>query len=351
MKERIFYLDAIKVFLSIMVVAHHAGQSYGSTGGAWLIFDSNKVEGLNHFFFFNAAYLMPLYFFISGYFSFSSILNKSFLEFLKDRIKKLGVPLLVISFCVFIPIHYLTNDKNYNIFEFIWNLYVNKPPLAVGHLWFVLSLLVYSIIFASFFKFLKMNEVKLKFNKFYPLFFIIISSVIGYFIRLEFPVDKWVTWGIPIEPAHLPLYLLAFYSGIMTYKNNWIENLNLRIALLYFFVCVVIISFIKIFNLQLNYLVYQVILESMICCCMTLLIISIFKRFANNENIMIKNIAANNYGIYIFHLFFVLLFQYFFLKFECNGILKFIAVTSFSFLVSWIFSFLLRKNIKIRNII
>lgn len=46
-KKRIVFIDFIKVFLTCMVVAHHAGQAYGNTGGVWLVSDSPKLDYLS----------------------------------------------------------------------------------------------------------------------------------------------------------------------------------------------------------------------------------------------------------------------------------------------------------------
>ncbi|MBC2578846.1 hypothetical protein [Clostridium sp. DJ247] len=34
-KNRIYFLDNLKVFLTFLVIIHHIGQAYGPTGGFW----------------------------------------------------------------------------------------------------------------------------------------------------------------------------------------------------------------------------------------------------------------------------------------------------------------------------
>lgn len=68
--QRLYYLDNLKVCLTVLVIMHHAGQAYGN-GGAWPYTPSNPAESMPwiwHFFSTNAAFFMGLYFFISGYF-------------------------------------------------------------------------------------------------------------------------------------------------------------------------------------------------------------------------------------------------------------------------------------------
>ena len=67
-KIRSYDLDNLKVFLTVMVIFHHAGQAYGD-GGDWPYHPSNPAEYMPEiwrFFSTNAAYLMGLFFLISG---------------------------------------------------------------------------------------------------------------------------------------------------------------------------------------------------------------------------------------------------------------------------------------------
>jgi peptidoglycan/LPS O-acetylase OafA/YrhL len=68
--QRLYYLDHLKVCLTVLVIMHHAGQAYGD-GGGWAYTPSNPAEFMPwiwHFFSTNAAFFMGLFFLISGYF-------------------------------------------------------------------------------------------------------------------------------------------------------------------------------------------------------------------------------------------------------------------------------------------
>ena len=62
MCNREYYLDNLKVFLTVLVIFHHAGQAYGN-GGGWAYQPSNPDEFLPwiwHFFSVNAGFFMGL---------------------------------------------------------------------------------------------------------------------------------------------------------------------------------------------------------------------------------------------------------------------------------------------------
>src|SRR5918997_2539840 len=59
---RLPFADNLRVFLTILVVAHHAGQAYGPTGGRWPVFEPQRSSLLGPFFSVNAAFFMGLFF-------------------------------------------------------------------------------------------------------------------------------------------------------------------------------------------------------------------------------------------------------------------------------------------------
>lgn len=343
MALRIHYLDGIKVFLSFMVVAHHAGQSYGDTGGAWLLFDEHKVNGMRHFFFINASYLMAFYFFISGYFTFTSLQKKRTLDFIKDRFYRLGIPLFFISVFIFIPLHYSMSDTNLSFSLFVWDLYFNQPPLAFGHLWFIASLFLYSLFFVLIYRLTGMSDKRIVYQSWFPVVFIVVASLGSYLIRIYYTVDQWVTWLVPIEPAHLPIYVLSFYVGILAKKNDWLPSLTFTNSLPYLFLLFLFLILQNSTHFINDALVFEVVYESLILVGISLFLLVFFKTFLNVDRRIVQNISENNYGIYLFHLFFVLLFQFTFLEVHLPGMVKFILVTFLAFIASWLFSFFLRK--------
>ena len=69
-ESRYYYLDNLKVALTVLVIFHHGGIAYGD-GGGWAYTPSNPAEFMPwiwHFFSTNAAFFMGLFFMISGYF-------------------------------------------------------------------------------------------------------------------------------------------------------------------------------------------------------------------------------------------------------------------------------------------
>jgi peptidoglycan/LPS O-acetylase OafA/YrhL len=65
--RRLYFLDNLRIGLTILVIAHHVGQAYGPTGGSWPIQEPARAAVLGPFFTVNRSFFMSLFFLISGY--------------------------------------------------------------------------------------------------------------------------------------------------------------------------------------------------------------------------------------------------------------------------------------------
>lgn len=349
--DRLVYLDLIKVFLTCMVVIHHAGQAYGNTGGVWIISEKQQLDYLPTLFFFNAAYMMGFYFFISGYFIYFSLKRKSKIKFIQEKLIKLGIPLLFFMFIVFTPLHYILSGAKGNYLSFSFDLYFNQPPLSLGHLWFVASLLIYSFIYVLFYKIEITRNEQEPLKDWYPLIYLAFLIPINVFVRQYYPIDSWVTWGVPIEVAHLPQYFSLFLLGILFNKNKWLENIKTFTGLFYLgFALIVFISKNYIYDV-LPKLWGESFVESFLCIGLCLGFIVVFKKNFNKKNTITKIISNNSYGIYLFHLIIVIGLQLIFKDFNINANLKFVIVSILGISLSCVLSQLLRKNKMISKVI
>lgn len=350
--NRILYVDVIKVFLTCLVVAHHAGQAYGPTGGVWVVSDISKADWLGRFFFINASFMMGLYFFISGYFMLFSLKRKTTIHFIKDRLVRLGIPLLFFTFIVFLPFNFIGDQSGNNILEVFIDTYFNKPPIATGHLWFVASLLVYSLIYILTFKQDSGSPRTILFKQYYIFIYVIALTIIAALVRLYFPIDTWRTWIIPVEVAHIPQYFSLFIIGTLFNRYQWLDAFKLKTGL-YFFIIALFSYFMNNFlpeNIK-GYWLTESFIESLLCVGISMSILTIFRHYANKTNTFIRLLSDNAFGIYLFHVFVVIGLQSSLLKIAINVNLKFALVTILGIIISLCISWLLRKNKLIRSII
>lgn len=104
--SRTLWLDYLKSFITVLVVAHHTSLAY--TTFAWFdssayinstapIVDHNRWIGMDIFENYNDIFFMFLMFFIGGLFLVKSIEKKGTTYFVRDRIKRLFIPFLFLG--------------------------------------------------------------------------------------------------------------------------------------------------------------------------------------------------------------------------------------------------------------
>jgi glucan biosynthesis protein C len=228
---RVAFLDKLKVGLTALVIAHHAGQAYGPTGGQWPIFSPERSPLLGPFFAVNAAFFMGLFFLISGYFVPHAFDRKGAVTFLSDRLRRLGIPLLFWGLLVTGPLLYFSPDAPRSLWQFLSYLYPNKVPFLFAHLWFVAHLLVYAVGYAVWCQLTRHARFTSLANMPLPthrrlLTYTLLLGLATAFVRIWYPIDRWVTLlAVPAEIAHLPQYLSLFVLGIIAYRGDWLRRL------------------------------------------------------------------------------------------------------------------------------
>ena len=296
--KRLYYLDNLKVCLTVLVIMHHAGQAYG-TGGAWAYTPSNPAEFMPwiwHFFSTNAAFFMGLYFFISGYFVPRSFDKQGTKQFVQKKLLRLGIPLLFMGGIISV----LTGK------------------LEIGHMWFVESLLVFCLVYALIRRWVSpiVQECNSKPTIIGMLVIALLMGIGSYFIRQVSPQDHWIwPFGIiplPMEPAHYLQYVMMFVLGILAYRFNWLEKMSNGVG----FTTLLIGVGLAIGNYlrdggAWDAFVWQWfgIYESLMCVFISFGLIWLFRQCISATSRLWQWCAAQSYGAYVFHLLLMIILQ------------------------------------------
>ena len=327
--QRLYYLDNLKVCLTVLVIMHHAGQAYGD-GGEWAYTPSNPAEVLPwiwHFFSTNAAFFMGLYFFISGYFVPSSFDKQGTKLFIQKKLLRLGVPLLFMGA--------------------LFGLLTGKPE--IGHMWFVESLLVFCLIYALIRRGVKPIDKDCD-SKPTIIGLLIVALLMGvgsYFIRQVSPQDHWIwPFGIiplPMEPAHYLQYVMMFVLGILAYRFQWLNKMSngTGMTALLIGIALAVGNYLRDGG-PWNAFVWQWfgIYESLMCVFISFGLIWFFRQFISATSRFWQWCAAQSYGAYVFHLLLMLVLQNIVDGIWMGAFGKFLFIgvvtTILSFLLTWI---------------
>lgn len=177
-------------------------------------------------------------------------------------------------------------------------------------------------------------------------------SVISGLVRLQYPIDTWRTWLIPVEVAHIPQYLSLFLIGTLFNRHSWLDRLKLKTGLAYLLLAGVTYFLNDSLPVSIrDYWITESLIESLLCVGIGIGMLTLFRHYGNRTNALTQLLSHNAYGIYLFHLFIVIAFQQWLMKWNTPPTVKFLVVTILSILASLLVSAIIRKNKTISSIV
>jgi len=345
--KRLLYLDNLRVALTMLLIAHHVGQAYGPTGGDWPIQEALRAPVLGPFFTVNRSFFMSLFFMIAGYFTVMSCDSNGPRRFLKNRLLRLGLPVLAMGLLM-IPL---------KLFVF------HSPsilPIEVGHLWFLEHLLIFGACYALW-RMLRpapapASPVEANPPGYLPILaFALALAVVLMVVRIFFHIDQWtyLLGFIRVAFADLPRDLAFYIIGLVAYRKQWFSSFSTRAGYTWLAVGLVAAGLwygyaLLVYKSLLPYndtamgIIYP-IWEMILCCGMCIGLTVLFREMLDFQGRIARAMGQSQYAAYIFHLFGVLLFQFAVLSLDLPPLVKFILVTLVSIPATFLFSNWVRK--------
>src|SRR5512136_1156106 len=160
---RLLFVDNIRVFLTILVILHHTMIIYAASGN-WGLYMEGRQDDITKalggwFCATNQAYFMSLFLLISAYFVPGSYDRKGAGHFLKDRLIRLGIPLIIYSWIIspltWVVITGVTQGQLRPWWTYLPG--VSDAVIGAGPLWFVEVLLIFSLAYALWRRFFRPN--------------------------------------------------------------------------------------------------------------------------------------------------------------------------------------------------
>lgn len=330
--KRLDYLDNLKVFLTVLVIFHHAGQAY-LPGAGWGYHPSNpaeSVEGIWRFFSINASFFMGLFFLISGYFIPQSYDKQGFGVFIWKKFLRLVIPIIAIAGLISV----LTQQVDF------------------AHLWFLQQMFVYSLFYALLRLLTKGKTISepRKYPHLLPFIFALalVLGVVDYYVWKAYPNDEfmWVLGFLRGKPVHFVQYVTMFFLGIIAFRQNWFSRMPRMVGLITLIVGLVlaVASWFRGDNALGQYFgPYWQIYSSFMGVLLCFGLIWLFREVFDQSNQFMKWCSAQAYGAYVVHLLLMLGFQNLTDKLYLGGgIEKFLFIGLCCTILSFAFTWLLR---------
>jgi glucan biosynthesis protein C len=233
---RLLFIDNIRVFLTILVIMHHTMIIYAGTGS--FLYTEGRQDAITSalggwFCSVDQAYFMSLFLLISAYFVPGSYDRKGAGHFVKDRLIRLGIPLIVYSWIVspltWVVITGVTQGQTRPWWTYLPG--VGDAVIGAGPLWFVEVLLIFSLVYVLWRRFFRPNPPVPPVDTHSPFpgnaaiaVFALLTGMGAFLVRLVFPTG----WNFSFLNLQLPffvLYIALFMVGLIAYRRNWLLGL------------------------------------------------------------------------------------------------------------------------------
>jgi peptidoglycan/LPS O-acetylase OafA/YrhL len=342
---RIDYVDAVRVILILLVVAHHSIEAYVTAHPPEIPLPDPPLARAGVVLWVNAAFFMGLFFFLAGYFTPGAFDRKGAAAFLGDRGLRLGLPLVFATVAIvplatwshialdpaLPPVSYST----YLTQDFFglgpkpdwWPPAERWPALNFGHLWFVEHLLMYALLYAALRAFIPRDPGSTWRDP--PSHraiagYAVLLAAATFLIRIWYPQNSWIAFlgFIQMEPAHLPQYASLFALGLLAGPRRWIETMPARRGLVWLAigVALALVAYLiagtgmigaggtKAAMDSRNWRICTY--EALLCVGLCVGIPVLCRELALGTGRVWRAIAPNVYAIYVFHMPIVLLLQW-----------------------------------------
>ena len=241
-ETRKIYIDNLKIFLVTLVMLLHIAVTYGPIG-FWYYYERTGLLStylLGFFVSFNQAFLLGFFLMISAYFIIPSYDRKGPELFIRDKFRRLGIPLLfyiiiIGPFLIYIQKLFIAKEK-VSFLYFYYNFIIKNIIIEAGPLWFLQALLILSIFYILLTEIIKkVSKKKAAFEKkgldfpqnYKIILFIISLAIVTFLVRIRFPIETSI---INLQLCFLPQYVSLFILGIFAYRNNWFEKITYKKA-------------------------------------------------------------------------------------------------------------------------
>ncbi|WP_461051134.1 acyltransferase family protein [Spirosoma arcticum] len=161
--SRLYYLDWLRVLAFGLLIPYHAGLIFVDWG--FHIQNQQLTEDFKLPMLFVNQWRLPLLFFISGVGTRFALSRRSSVVYVRDRIRRLLIP-LVAGIVLVIPPQVYFERLNHGInYPSYWSFYPDffkSGNFTWNHLWFVVYLLAYSLLLLPLFLWLRQGGNRLK---------------------------------------------------------------------------------------------------------------------------------------------------------------------------------------------
>ncbi|MFI6438411.1 acyltransferase [Streptomyces sp. NPDC050759] len=338
------WLDNLRIALTVLVVVHHAAQAYGPADW-WYVKGQPRTPALAALSAVDGAFFMSLFFFVSAVFVPDSYERRGTWPFLKGRLVRLGVPVVVGALTIVpgLMYTYYVHYRGYPLISFpryFTDVYLGLgdkpadwsgpswPDLQFGHLWFIQNLLAYVVLYVLCRKachLLKRRPGPRREAR-VPGHAALLGltagiSVATFLVRLRYPLDEWVPVldFLQVEPARVPQYAAFFTLGVLAHRHDWLRRFDARVGWVWLSGGLAGVALLFAVGSDAGCFgsggfdgpsALWAAYESVLCVALCIGLLTLFREAVTHRTRLAGELAACSYAVYIVHLPLAVTVQY-----------------------------------------
>jgi peptidoglycan/LPS O-acetylase OafA/YrhL len=235
--QRIAGLDALRAAIVLLVVFHHTAITYGANG-LWYYREvmpdgSPSAKLLTLMCSVDQAFFMGLLFLLAGYFLPGSLARHGMLGYVKERLVRLGIPILVFGLVIGPATIALGLTAKGIPFTTTLLARWSSGTLAVGPLWFAVALLVFTAGFLAWRSLAPSpgSEADTPQPRYFPsnamlAIGALATGAAAFALRLAWPVGT--TPALDLQPGYFASYVVLFAAGCTGARGQWLSHVPSR---------------------------------------------------------------------------------------------------------------------------
>jgi len=359
------------------VVLHHLAIQYGAPGITYYVeqgpMSDISIILMTPFLAINQSFFMGFFFMVSSYFTPGSFDRHGAGSYVRDRLKRLGIPLLFYVIVISPLLSYvlaLSRGFDGSIIEFIPGFIERLPGIDVGPLWFVAALLFFSLLYVLWRIIFRSTPTLQQTGNRAPsnrsiIIFAFALGLVTFVVRIWFPVG-WEFMLLHWQLSHFAQYIAMFVIGLIAYQSGWFAGLTDAQGKVWRWVVLALIAVFPVIfvlggalegnldpimgGIHWQSFVYS-LWEQFMCMAMVVTLVTWFRKRFNNQNTLGRALSSGAYSTYVFHMPIIVLLALALRSIQMDMALKFVWIAPIAVALSYLVGYLIKKLPIARNIL
>ena len=357
-KRRIFFLDNLKAFIVCLMIVFHAAMCYMAYAPEWwyTVDKADPKFAFTLFVLWADIFIMPVMFFISGYFGIMSLSRQTGAQFWKSKLLRIVLPWIAGVILLAPPVTYIMFASrgipmDY-VNDYLFKLFVFGPCFSHVQYWF-LGMLTYLYIALFLFckimpSFKERQGISIPGPKLFVGFAVLcyICTAAAYFY-VNGNYDLWCNiWPVLVyQPTRISFYPLYFFLGAYAWRHQWFVEGGYKADPAKWLPAFIVTGIAYLFYTTMGaptaaspeqYMLVKAAIHVLFLLSAVFGLLAIFQSKLDYTNGILGELAANSYNMYYTHMGLVMLIAWGFLYIDLPTYPKYIIVSILSLLASYL---------------